>query len=95
MTLSSRSAAESQHQSVAVHALNILRALFEDSRLGVTIVPFIPDGVMIAIEGFAAVFWPVRDKTSDKMPTRRNEIPSLFHSRVVKHELLGEIEGKN
>ena len=43
-----------------VHALNILRALYRDSRLGEHIVPFISDGVMIAIEGFSAKFWPVR-----------------------------------
>lgn len=46
-------------QPAAVHALNILRALYRDSRLGEHIVPFIPEGVMIAIEGFSAPLWPV------------------------------------
>lgn len=46
-------------QPAAVHALNILRALYRDARLGEHIVPFIPEGVMIAIEGFSAPLWPV------------------------------------
>ena len=48
-----------QPQPAAVHALNILRALYRDSRLGAYVVPFIPEGVIIAIEGFSAAFWPV------------------------------------
>lgn len=48
-----------QSQPAAVHALNILRALYRDSKLGDFIVPFIPEGVMIAIEGFSASLWPV------------------------------------
>ena len=46
-------------QPAAVHALNILRALFRDSRLGEIIVPFIPEAVEIAIKGFSASLWPV------------------------------------
>lgn len=43
----------------AVHALNILRALYRDSILGQRIVPYIPRGMMVAIDGFSAKFWPV------------------------------------
>lgn len=43
----------------AVHALNILRALYRDSRLGDHVVPFIPDGIKVAIAGFSASLWPV------------------------------------
>lgn len=53
-------------QPAAVHALNILRALYRDSRLGEHIVPFIPEGVMIAIEGFSAPLWPVSRKRNQK-----------------------------
>ena len=48
-----------QSQPAAVHALNILRALYRDSKLGDFVVPFIPEGLMIAIEGFSASLWPV------------------------------------
>jgi cell envelope opacity-associated protein A len=55
----SASSSTAPSQPAAVHALNILRALYRDSRLGEHIVPFIPEGVMIAIEGFSAPLWPV------------------------------------
>lgn len=45
--------------TAAVHALNILRALYRDSRLGEHVVAFIPEGVKVAITGFAANLWPV------------------------------------
>ena len=48
-----------QSHSAAVHALNILRALYRDSRLGEQIIPFIPEGVEIAVHGFSASLWPV------------------------------------
>lgn len=57
--LSSATVSEQQPQSASVHALNILRALYRDSRLGEQVLPFIPEGVMIAIQGFSATFWPV------------------------------------
>ena len=47
-------------QPAAVHALNILRALYSDSKLGEHVVHFIPEGVVIAITGFGAILWPVR-----------------------------------
>lgn len=50
---------DTQVHSAAVHALNILRALYRDSRLGEQIVPFIPEGVEIAVHGFSASLWPV------------------------------------
>ena len=53
------SGCDTQAHSAAVHALNILRALYHDSRLGEHIVPFIPEGVEIAVHGFSASLWPV------------------------------------
>ena len=43
----------------AVHAYNILRVLFRDSLLGDTTLPFVADGVIIAINGFKSERWPV------------------------------------
>lgn len=42
-----------------VHALNILRALYKDSRLGEVVTPFVADGLMAAILGFQSPFWAV------------------------------------
>lgn len=46
-------------EPAAVHALNILRALYRDSRLRDHVMPFIPEGVVVAIAGFTASLWPV------------------------------------
>ena len=54
----------SETHSASVHALNILRALYRDSRLGEHIIPFIPEGVEIAVHGFSASLWPVCQTSS-------------------------------
>jgi hypothetical protein len=46
-------------EPAAVHALNILRALFRDSRLAEYVVTFVPEAVEVAIAGFSASIWPV------------------------------------
>ncbi|KAK7482199.1 hypothetical protein BaRGS_00026548, partial [Batillaria attramentaria] len=47
-----------------VHALNILRALFRDTRLGDDVAPYISDGMMAAILGFKSNFWEVRNSST-------------------------------
>lgn len=42
-----------------VHALNILRALFRDTRLGENIMPYVADGIQAAILGFTSPIWAV------------------------------------
>ncbi len=42
-----------------VHALNILRALYRDTRLGENIVPFVSEGMQAAILGFTSPVWAV------------------------------------
>ncbi|CAN0398537.1 unnamed protein product [Lampetra fluviatilis] len=42
-----------------VHALNILRALFRDSRLGDHMTTYVPDALRAAILGFASPVWAV------------------------------------
>ena len=68
-TLSSKALEESAAavvtvQPAALHALNILRALYRDSRLGEQVAAFIPRGVEVAIAGFAANHWPVSGSQS-------------------------------
>ncbi|XP_051031141.1 thyroid adenoma-associated protein [Phodopus roborovskii] len=47
-----------------VHALNILRALFRDTRLGENIIPYIADGAKAAILGFTSPVWAVRNSST-------------------------------
>uniref|UniRef100_A0A8B9SF31 tRNA (32-2'-O)-methyltransferase regulator THADA n=1 Tax=Apteryx owenii TaxID=8824 RepID=A0A8B9SF31_APTOW len=47
-----------------VHALNILRALFRDTRLGENIMPYVADGVQAAILGFMSPVWAVRNSST-------------------------------
>lgn len=42
-----------------VHALNILRALFRDARLGENVMPYVADGIQAAILGFTSPIWAV------------------------------------
>ncbi|XP_066480591.1 tRNA (32-2'-O)-methyltransferase regulator THADA isoform X2 [Tiliqua scincoides] len=44
-----------------VHALNILRALFKDTRLGENIIPYVADGMRAAILGFTSSVWAYPD----------------------------------
>ncbi|KAM6956245.1 thyroid adenoma-associated protein [Aplochiton taeniatus] len=47
-----------------VHALNILRALYRDTRLGESIVPFVSDGLQAAMLGFTSPVWAVRNSST-------------------------------
>ncbi|XP_062827467.1 tRNA (32-2'-O)-methyltransferase regulator THADA isoform X2 [Anolis carolinensis] len=47
-----------------VHALNILRALFKDTRLGENIIPYVADGMRAAILGFMSSVWAVRNSST-------------------------------
>ncbi|XP_029030898.1 thyroid adenoma-associated protein [Betta splendens] len=47
-----------------VHALNILRALYRDTRLGENIIPFVSDGMRAAVLGFTSPVWAVRNSST-------------------------------
>uniref|UniRef100_X2AWR9 tRNA (32-2'-O)-methyltransferase regulator THADA n=1 Tax=Capitella teleta TaxID=283909 RepID=X2AWR9_CAPTE len=47
-----------------VHAMNILRSLFRDTRLSEDVSPFIADGLQAAILGYGAQDWAVRNSSS-------------------------------
>ncbi|EMP42588.1 Thyroid adenoma-associated protein like protein [Chelonia mydas] len=47
-----------------VHSLNILRALFRDTRFGENIIPYIADGIQATILGFTSPVWAVRNSST-------------------------------
>ncbi|NXY18217.1 THADA protein, partial [Atrichornis clamosus] len=47
-----------------VHALNILRALYRDTRLGENIIPYVADGIKASILGFMSPVWAVRNSST-------------------------------
>uniref|UniRef100_G3NDT1 tRNA (32-2'-O)-methyltransferase regulator THADA n=1 Tax=Gasterosteus aculeatus aculeatus TaxID=481459 RepID=G3NDT1_GASAC len=47
-----------------VHALNILRALYRDTRLGENVIPFVSDGMQAAVLGFTSPVWAVRNSST-------------------------------
>jgi hypothetical protein len=42
-----------------IHALNILRSLFRHSSLGESVIPYVAQGVIVAIRGFKGKTWAV------------------------------------
>jgi len=52
-----------------VHALNILRALFRDSRLSEDVFVYIADAVKIAVSGYASRHWMVSTFTMGRKNT--------------------------
>ncbi|XP_066534782.1 thyroid adenoma-associated protein isoform X2 [Hoplias malabaricus] len=54
-----------EHSTVPqVHALNILRALYRDTRLGENIMPFVSEGMKAAVLGFTSPVWAVRNSST-------------------------------
>ncbi|XP_077341799.1 tRNA (32-2'-O)-methyltransferase regulator THADA isoform X1 [Lithobates pipiens] len=47
-----------------VHALNILRAIFRDTRLGENVIPYVGEGTQAAILGFTSPIWAVRNSAT-------------------------------
>lgn len=69
---------------VQVHACNILRALYRETKLGEDVFPFVSDGVVVAITGFHSNSWAVSSQFLGKLyiSTRMNRFSpnSLFSS---------------
>ncbi|KAM3931868.1 tRNA (32-2'-O)-methyltransferase regulator THADA [Leptodactylus fuscus] len=47
-----------------VHALNVLRAVFRDTRLGENVIPYVGEGTQAAILGFTSPVWAVRNSST-------------------------------
>ncbi|XP_016059599.1 PREDICTED: thyroid adenoma-associated protein [Miniopterus natalensis] len=75
---------DSQSTVPQVHALNILRALFRDTRLGENIIPYVADGAKAAILGFTSPIWAVRNSSTLLFSTL---ITRIFGVKRGKDEL--------
>ncbi|XP_062934464.1 tRNA (32-2'-O)-methyltransferase regulator THADA isoform X3 [Cynocephalus volans] len=75
---------DSQSTVPQVHALNILRALFRDTRLGENIIPYVADGAKATILGFTSPVWAVRNSSTLLFSTL---ITRIFGVKRGKDEL--------
>ncbi|XP_045141727.1 thyroid adenoma-associated protein isoform X2 [Echinops telfairi] len=75
---------DSQSTVPQVHALNILTALFRDTRLGENIIPYVTDGAKAAILGFTSPVWAVRNSSTLLFSTL---ITRIFGVKRAKDEL--------
>ncbi|CAN7995410.1 unnamed protein product, partial [Ixodes hexagonus] len=64
-----------------VHAINVLRALFREARLGDVVMPYVADGVRVAILGFEANVWAVRNSATLLFSTLMTRIFGVNRSR--------------
>ncbi|XP_052801972.1 thyroid adenoma-associated protein homolog [Mya arenaria] len=64
-----------------VHALNILRALYKDSRLKDDVAPFIADGLRVAILGFKSPLWAVRNSATLLMTAMMTRVFGVKRSK--------------
>ncbi|XP_078616956.1 tRNA (32-2'-O)-methyltransferase regulator THADA-like [Branchiostoma floridae x Branchiostoma japonicum] len=55
---------DSKHTVPVVHALNILKALFRNTKIGEHIFPYIVDGVKVTILGFGSEVWAIRNAST-------------------------------
>lgn len=51
---------KTQVTEIRTHALNILRAVFRNSRLGEVVNNYVEDGLIVAIKSYDALTWAVR-----------------------------------
>ncbi|CAN8022787.1 unnamed protein product [Ixodes persulcatus] len=64
-----------------VHAINVLRALFREARLGDVVMPYVADGVRVAVLGFEANVWAVRNAATLLFSTLMTRIFGVNRSR--------------
>ena len=69
-----------------MHALNILRALYRDTRLSEEVFPYISDGLKVAVLGYSSTQWMVSNVVADPLPSNRQHL-----SYDVCLEVRGEI----
>uniref|UniRef100_A0A1E1X3X9 tRNA (32-2'-O)-methyltransferase regulator THADA n=1 Tax=Amblyomma aureolatum TaxID=187763 RepID=A0A1E1X3X9_9ACAR len=64
-----------------VHAMNVLRALFREARLGDAVMPYVADGIQVAIIGFESKVWAVRNSATLLFSTLMTRIFGVNRSR--------------
>ncbi|XP_057370348.1 thyroid adenoma-associated protein homolog isoform X2 [Daphnia carinata] len=77
-----------------IHALNILRNLYRESRLNQVIGPYIARGLILSITGFEAPDWPERNSSTllfGALMIRIFGVPKSKHDFQKKNSLTGRV----
>ncbi|XP_028408527.1 thyroid adenoma-associated protein homolog [Dendronephthya gigantea] len=74
-----------------VHARNILRALYKETKLGEDVFPYVSDGVKVAVEGFLSKSWAVRNCSTLLFSALVNRIfgPQSFQEEKRRQGMTG------
>ncbi|KAG1706995.1 Thyroid adenoma-associated [Nymphon striatum] len=65
LEISLKNSIEDENESeLKVHSLNVLRALFRETKLGECVMPYVARGVEAALLGFQSKFWAVRNSAT-------------------------------
>ncbi|XP_077530240.1 thyroid adenoma-associated protein homolog [Haemaphysalis longicornis] len=64
-----------------VHGMNVLRALFREAKLGDAVMPYVADGIQVAIIGFESKNWAVRNSATLLFSTLMTRIFGVNRSR--------------
>lgn len=83
-------ATDKSSTSSQVHALNILRSLYRDTRLAEDVAPYVADGLKVAILGFSSHLWAVTNSSTLLLSALMTRIFGVNRSKLE-----GNVSRKN
>ncbi|XP_029658037.1 thyroid adenoma-associated protein homolog [Octopus sinensis] len=79
------STTDSKSTESKVHALNILRSLYRDTRLGESVAPYVADGLKAAILGFSSHLWAITNSATLLLSSLMTRIFGVNRTKLDKN----------